>query len=57
MGDFNNSDALLYVLQHLDKVENYVKAQTATATGINKQHFLDLQRRIQLIRDKQVKKQ
>ena len=56
MGDFNNSDALLYVLQHLDKVENYVKSQAATtASGINKQHFQDLQRRIKLIRDKQVK--
>lgn len=45
-----NSDAMLYLLQHLDKVEKVVKAATATATGINRLHYEDLLLKIKKIK-------
>lgn len=48
----DGSDAGLYVLQHLDKLENYLKSQTS-ATGINALHYQDLLRRVKLIRERQ----
>lgn len=51
---YYNSDAILYASQNLDKVDNYVKAQAAKATGINKIHYNDILRQIKLIRDRQI---
>lgn len=48
----DGSDTGLYVLQHLDKLENYLKSQTS-ATGINALHYQDLLRRVKLIRERQ----
>lgn len=48
----DSSDAILYLLQHLDKIETYCKAQTATSVGINKLHYQDLLQQIKLIRDR-----
>lgn len=47
-----NSDATLYLLQHLDKIENYVKAQQTSASGINKLHYQEMQEQIKLIRER-----
>ena len=44
------SDAILYAEQHLDKVEEYLKAQTAS--GINGQHYKNLLLQIKKIREK-----
>lgn len=44
------SDAILYVEQHLDKVENYLKSQQAD--GINGLHYKNLLLRIKKIREK-----
>ena len=44
------SDAILYFEEHLDKVENYLKAQQAS--GINGQHYKDLLLRVKKIREK-----
>ena len=44
------SDAILYIEQHLDKVENYLKSQHAD--GINGLHYKNLLLRIKKIREK-----
>jgi hypothetical protein len=44
------SDAILYIEQHLDKVENYLKEQHAD--GTNGQHYKNLLLRIKKIREK-----
>jgi len=44
-----NTDAMLYVMMHLDKIEHYLRSQTAE--GIDGLHYKDLQERIQIIRD------
>ena len=44
------SDAMLYIEQHLDKVEQYLKAQQAS--GINALHYKNLLLRIKKIREK-----
>lgn len=44
------SDAILYIEQHLDKVENYLKEQHAD--GFNNQHYKNLLLRIKKIREK-----
>jgi hypothetical protein len=44
------SDAILYIEQHLDKVENYLKAQQSD--GINALHYKNLLLRIKKIREK-----
>ena len=44
------SDAILYIEQHLDKVENYLKAQQAD--GTNGLHYKNLLLRIKKIREK-----
>jgi hypothetical protein len=44
------SDAMLYIEQHLDKVEQYLKAQQAD--GINGLHYKNLLLRIKKIREK-----
>ena len=43
-------DAVLYVEQHMDQVENYLKAQTAD--GLNGRHYHNLLLRIKKIREK-----
>ncbi len=50
------SDALLYVLRHLDKVEAYVKQQKSDIVKgfLNDYHYDNLLKRIQLIRDRQL---
>ena len=50
-----NTDALLYLTVHLDKVEAFVKGQLDKSNGIDKVHYQDLLRQIKLIRDKQTK--
>ena len=45
-----NSDAMLYVLQNLQKVETYCQQQMKASEGINALHFEDLLREIKLIR-------
>ena len=47
-----NSDAMLYVLQNLQKVEEFCQQQKKSANGINALHFEDLLREIKLIRDR-----
>ena len=47
-----NSDAMLYVLQNLQKVETYCQQQMKTSEGINALHFEDLLREIKLIRER-----
>ena len=44
------SDAIIYMEQHLDKVEQYLKAQPKE--GANAQHYKNLQLRIKKIREK-----
>jgi hypothetical protein len=44
------SDAILYIEQHLDQVENYLKAQPAD--GLNGRHYHNLLLRIKKIREK-----
>ena len=44
------SDVLLYVLQHLDKLEQHLKGQAGE--GIDGLHYANLLERIQLIRDR-----
>ena len=45
-------DAILYMLQHLNKIESHCKAMSASATGINKQHYDELLQQIKLIRER-----
>jgi hypothetical protein len=47
----DQNDVLLYVLQHLDKLEQYLRGQSS-ATGINALHYQDLLRQIKLIRER-----
>ena len=49
-----NSDAILYALQHLNKIEEYVKKQKdlSAKNSINYLHYEDLLLRIKKIRDK-----
>ncbi len=44
------SDAILYLEQHLDRVEQYVKEQQAS--GMNGQHYKNLLLRIKKIKEK-----
>lgn len=46
-----NTDARLYVAQHLDKVEAYLKEQAQSATGINALHYADLVRQVKQIKE------
>jgi hypothetical protein len=46
----DNSDAMLYLLQHLDKVEQYLKAQPSQ--GIDGLHYQDLLERLTLVRER-----
>jgi hypothetical protein len=43
------SDVILYVEQHLDQVENYLKTQTGE--GLNGRHYKNLLLRIKKIRE------
>ena len=47
-----SSDATLYVLQHLNKVESYCKSRSASAMGINKLHYDELLQQIKLIKER-----
>jgi hypothetical protein len=47
-----NSDAMLYALGNLDKVEQFVRSQATTATDINQLHYKTLLEQIKLIRDR-----
>ena len=49
---FNNSDAVLYMMMNLQKVEDFCKQQAQVESGINKLHYEDLLREIKLIRDR-----
>ena len=50
----DSSDAVLFLLQHLDTVENYCRQQleASTAGSLNALHFDNLLREIKLIRDR-----
>lgn len=48
----DNADVELYLVQHLDKVENYVKSQANSSAGVNKLHYEDLLREVKLIRER-----
>lgn len=50
----SNSDIMLYLMQHLDTVEQFCKAQAAQSEGINLLHYNDLLRQIKLIRERRV---
>ena len=52
MGQSYNSDAMLYVLQNLKKVEDFCQQQMKSSDGINALHYEDLLREIKLIRDR-----
>ena len=43
---------MLYIMQNLQKVEDYCKQQAKAQSGINKLHFEDMLREIKLIRDR-----
>ncbi len=45
-----NSDAILYLLQHIDKVENIVMQQIEQSKGINNLHYKDLLLKIKKIK-------
>ncbi len=47
-------DIMLYLMQHLDTVEQFCKAQAAQSEGINLLHYNDLLRQIKLIRERRV---
>ena len=47
-----SSDAVLYLLEHLEKIETFVKGEAARSTGINKLHYEELLREIKLIHDR-----
>ena len=47
-----NSDAMLYVLQNLQKVETFCQQQMKASEGINALHFEDMLREIKLIRER-----
>jgi hypothetical protein len=49
----SRSDAILYLEQHLDRIEQYLQAQHAE--GINAQHYKNLLLRINKIREKYTK--
>ena len=48
----DNSDVQLYLLRHIDKLEQHLKAQNAS--GINALHYSDLLDRLQLIRERRM---
>jgi hypothetical protein len=52
MAQSYNSDAMLYVLQNLKKVEDFCQQQMKSSDGINALHYEDLLREIKLIRDR-----
>ena len=45
-----NTDAMLFVAQHLDKLDSYLQAQAQAATGINALHYADLSRQVKQIK-------
>ncbi len=45
-----NSDAILYLLQHLEKVEKKISQLVDNASGINRMHYQDLQLKIRKIK-------
>ena len=49
-----NSDIMLYLMQQLDTIEQFCKAQAAQSEGINLLHYNDLLRQIKLIRERRV---
>jgi hypothetical protein len=54
----DGNDVQLYLLEHLDKLEQYLKSNVAALTDktgrdrLNALHYADLQERVQLIRDR-----
>jgi hypothetical protein len=49
------NDVTLFVIQHLDKLENYLKGQNISGSDINSLHYKDMLRRVKLIRDRMTK--
>lgn len=50
----NSSDAMLYMEQHLTKIEAFCKAQAAQSKDIDLLHYNDLLRQLKLIRERRV---
>lgn len=50
----SNSDIMLYLMQQLDTIEQFCKAQAVQSESINLLHYNDLLRRIKLIRERRV---
>lgn len=50
----NSSDAMLYMEQHLAKIEAFCKAQAAQSKDIDLLHYNDLLRQLKLIRERRV---
>jgi hypothetical protein len=50
----NSSDAMLYMVQHLAKIEAFCKAQAAQSKDIDLLHYNDLLRQLKLIRERRV---
>ena len=46
------SDAILYIEQHLDKVENYLQNVSQQQSALNTLHYKDLQLRVKKIRER-----
>lgn len=46
------SDAILYIAQHLDKVENYLQNVSQQQSALNALHYKDLQLRVKKIRER-----
>ena len=49
---FCNSDAPLYVMKNLERVEQFCTQQQTTATSIDRLHYQDLLRELKLIRER-----
>ena len=47
------SDARLYALQQLDQIDNYVRSQLKTATGLNALHYRDILQLTKQVRTRQ----
>lgn len=50
----NTSDVMLYVSQHLDKIEQFCQQQLAKSESIDRLHYQDILRQIKLIGERRV---
>ncbi len=50
----DNSDLLLYLMQHLDSIERHLNSLLPTVSGINALHYQDMLQELRLIRERRV---